>query len=200
MDKYDLYQMEPPPMKSLCEKNQKRILPGEWEERIHFYQGGFIMFRKLRRVKNEISAEEAKLLLKNNKRAAFSVHGDDGYPYTIPINFYYDEEENRIYFHSAKKGHKIDSIKAVDKVCLTTWDEGYLVEGDWAFYVSSCVVFGRAKLIEDRQLTEEKVRQFALKYYPTEEEVEEEIRQDINAVQLVAIEIEHISGKKVHEK
>lgn len=29
------------------------------------------MFRKLRRVKNEISAEEAKLLLKNNKRAAF---------------------------------------------------------------------------------------------------------------------------------
>lgn len=158
------------------------------------------MFRKLRRVKNEISAEEAKLLLKNNKRAAFSVHGDDGYPYTIPINFYYDEEENRIYFHSAKKGHKIDSIKADDKVCLTTWDEGYLVEGDWAFYVSSCVVFGRAKLIEDRQLTEEKVRQFALKYYPTEEEVEEEIRQDINAVQLVAIEIEHISGKKVHEK
>ena len=74
------------------------------------------------------------------------------------------------------------------------------MEGDWAFYVSSCVVFGRAKLIEDRQLTEEKVRQFALKYYPTEEEVEEEIRQDINAVQLVAIEIEHISGKKVHEK
>ena len=43
------------------------------------------MFRKLRRVKNEISAEEAKQLLKNNKRAAFSVHGDDGYPYTIPI-------------------------------------------------------------------------------------------------------------------
>ena len=74
------------------------------------------MFRKLRRVKNEISAEEAKLLLKNNKRAAFSVHGDDGYPYTIPINFYYDEEENRIYFHSAKKGHKIDSIKADDKI------------------------------------------------------------------------------------
>lgn len=158
------------------------------------------MFRKMRRIKNEISAEEAKLLLRNNKRAAFSVNGDDGYPYTIPIDFYYDEDENRIYFHSAKSGHKIDSIKANDKICFTTWNDGYLEEGDWAFYVSSCVVFGRARLIEDRKVTEEKIRKFALKYYPTAEEVEEEIRRDIGRVQLVAIEIEHISGKKVHEK
>lgn len=158
------------------------------------------MFRKMRRVKQEMSAEEAKNLLKNNRRAAFSVNGDDGYPYTIPVNFYYDEEENRIYFHSAKKGHKIDSIKANDKVCFTTWDDGYLEEGDWAFHVSSCVVFGRARLIEDREITEQKVRKLGLKYYPTVEDVEEEIRQDIAAVQLVAIEIEHISGKKIHEK
>lgn len=158
------------------------------------------MFRKIRRKKRELSVGEAKDLLKNNRRAALSVNGDDGYPYTVPINFYYDEAENQIYFHSAKAGHKIDSIKTNDKVCFTTWDDGYLEEGDWAYYVSSCVVFGRAVLIEDRALTEEKVRTFALKYYPTAEEVEDEIRKDISAVQLVAIEIEHISGKKIHEK
>lgn len=61
-------------------------------------------------------------------------------------------------------------------------------------------MFGRAILIEDRALTEEKVRIFALKYYPSAEEVEEEIRKDIQGVQLVAIDIEHISGKRVHEK
>lgn len=158
------------------------------------------MFRKIRRVKNEISVEDAKALLRSNKRAAFSVIGDEGYPYTVPIDFYYDEAENRIYFHSAKKGHKIDSIKANDKVCFTTWDDGYRVEGDWAYYVSSCVVFGRASLIEDRAITEAKLRTFALKYYPTAEEVDAEIKRDIAGVQLVAIDIEHISGKKVHEK
>ncbi len=158
------------------------------------------MFRKIRRIKNEIPVEEAKILLRNNKRAAFSVNGDDGYPYTIPINFYYDEDENRIYLHGAKKGHKIESIKANDKICFTTWNDGYLEDGDWAFHVSSCVVFGRAKLIEDRNITEEKVRRLALKYYPTVEEVEEGIKRHIDGVQLVAIEIEHISGKKVHEK
>ena len=144
--------------------------------------------------------EEAKELLRNNKRAAFSVNGDDGYPYTIPINFYYDEEENKIYFHGAKKGHKIDSIKKNDKVCLTTWNDGYVDDGDWAYHVSSCVIFGRARLVDDIRITEEKIRKFALKYYPSAEEVEEEIKIGIKGVQLVEIEIEHISGKKVHEK
>ena len=88
------------------------------------------MFRKIRRIKNEISIEDAKELLRTNKRAAFSVHGDDGYPYTVPINFYYDEPENRIYFHSARAGHKIDSIKANDKVCFTTWNDGEKENGD----------------------------------------------------------------------
>lgn len=158
------------------------------------------MFRKTRRLKNEITTEEAKALLRNNKRAAFSVNGDNEYPYTIPINFYYDEAENKIYFHSAKRGHKIDSIIKNEKVCLTTWDDGYVDDGDWAYRVSSCVVFGRARLVEDGKTTEEKIRKFALKYYPSAEEVEEEIRRGIQNVQLVEIEIEHISGKKVHEK
>jgi hypothetical protein len=163
-------------------------------------RGKLTMFRKMRRIKKEISQEEAKDLLRHNKRAAFSVNGDDGYPYTVPIDFYYDEAENRIYFHSAKQGHKIDALKENDKVCFTTWDDGYLLEGDWAYHVSSCVVFGRARLIEDAKLTEEKVRALALKYYPTEKEVEEEIAKDLKATQLIAINIEHISGKRVHER
>lgn len=158
------------------------------------------MFRKIRRIKNEIPADKAKELLKNNRRAAFSVNGDDGYPYTVPINFYYDEEENKIYFHSAKKGHKLDSIINRDKVCLTTWNDGYIDDGDWAYHVSSCVVFGRARLVNDCIITEEKLRKFALKYYPSAEEAEEGIKMGIKGVQLVEIEIEHISGKMVHEK
>ncbi len=159
-----------------------------------------MMFRKVRKSKNEISTEDAKALLRDNKRAALSVNGDDGYPYTVPVNFYYDEAEQKIYVHSAKKGHKIDAMKANDKICLTTWNDGELEDGDWAFHVASCVVFGRAKLIEDRKITEEKIRKFACKYYPSAEEVEEEIKKAINGVQLVAMEIEHISGKRVHEK
>ena len=113
------------------------------------------MFRKMRRFKQQLEQKECIEVLKSQPRGVLSILGEDGYPYGIPIDYWYCEEENRIYFHGAKEGHKIDAIKNNDKICLTTWDDGYLVEGDWAFYVSSCVVFGRAKLIEDRQVTED---------------------------------------------
>lgn len=158
------------------------------------------MFRKMRRAKREIPAEDVKVLLKTNIRGAFSVNGDNGYPFTVPIDFYYEESENRIYFHSAKEGHKIDSIKADDKVCFTTWNDGYLEEGDWAYYVSSAVVFGRARLITNQEVAVEKIKKLAMKYYPTEEEVDAEIAKDMHGVQMVAIDIEHATGKKIHEK
>ena len=158
------------------------------------------MFRKSRRTKKEISVEAAKQLLKQNRRGALAVNGDEGYPYCMPINFYYDEEENRIYFHGSKVGHKIDSIKANDKVCFTTWDDGTLEDGDWAYFVSSCIVFGRAKLIQDYDLALEKIRKLAAKYYPSQEEIEEEISKDFHGVQMICIEIEHISGKRIQEK
>ena len=45
------------------------------------------MFREMRRFKQQVSQDECKKILKDEKRAAFSVIGDEGYPYTIPINF-----------------------------------------------------------------------------------------------------------------
>ncbi len=55
------------------------------------------MFREMRRFKQQITTEECKKVLKEEKRAAFSVIGDEGYPYTIPINFYYDEAGNFLF-------------------------------------------------------------------------------------------------------
>lgn len=57
------------------------------------------MFRQMRRIKQQVSEEECRHILSEEKRAAFSVIGDGGYPYTIPVDFYYDEEDNMIYLH-----------------------------------------------------------------------------------------------------
>jgi len=158
------------------------------------------MFRKMRRFKQAISEEECKKILAEAKRGTFSVIGDHGYPYSLPINFYYDEKDHRIYFHGAKEGHKVDAITHCDKVCFTTWNKGFKKEGCWEWNVSSVIVFGRAKLIQDREVTEDRVRQLALKYYPTKEEAEIELVRGIDRVQLFAIDIEHMTGKLVNEK
>ncbi|MEE0262823.1 MAG: pyridoxamine 5'-phosphate oxidase family protein, partial [Collinsella sp.] len=55
------------------------------------------MFRPLRRKKRAITDEEARELLATCKRGVFAVNGDDGYPYAIPVNYFFDTEHDKIY-------------------------------------------------------------------------------------------------------
>ena len=158
------------------------------------------MFRPLRRKSRAISDEAARDLLERERRGVFAVNGDDGYPFALPVNYYYDREHDRIYFHGAKAGHKVDALKRSDKVCFTVFGNEHFEEGEWAPYVQSTVVFGRCHLVDDAGETEAHVRELALKYYPSAEEVEAEIAKDIKGVQLYEIEIEHLTGKQIQEK
>ena len=156
-----------------------------------------MMFRPLRRTKNLLPESQAKSLLRNEKRGILAVNGDDGYPYAIPVDYYYDGE--KIYFHGAKSGHKVDALNKNNKVCFTVYGHEEFKE-DWAPYLQSTVVFGTCQLIEDRKLTEEKVRLLASKYYPSKEEIEVEIHKAIRSTQLYEITIQHLCGKQIQEK
>lgn len=158
------------------------------------------MFREMRRSKQQISEEECKRVLKEAARGVLSVIGDEGYPYGMPLDFVYDEEENRIYFHCAKEGHKIDAMRANDKVCFTVWDQGFKKEGRWEWNVNSVIIFGKAVLLDDMDLAYTKVRKLAEKYYPDMAEADEELATALTRAQLVAIDIEHMTGKLVNEK
>lgn len=159
------------------------------------------MFREMRRLKQQVSDIECKKILKGEKRAALSVIGEDGYPYTVPINFYYDENDNGIYFHGAKEGHKADAIQKCDKVCFTTWNQGFKKDGGWEWNVTSVVVFGKIKFVDDKTVMEDRLRKMAAKYYPDEEEIEAEMTSPaFHHVQMFEIEIEHMTGKLVNEK
>ena len=76
--------------------------------------------------KQQISEEECIRILSSEKRGVLSMMGEDGYPYGIPLNHWYNPEDGKLYFHGAKTGHKIDAIKANDKVSYCVYDAGYL--------------------------------------------------------------------------
>ena len=84
------------------------------------------MFREMRRKKQELSKEECIDILQTAKTAVLGVVGDNGYPYTVPINFVYAND--KIYFHGAKNGHKIDAINKCNKVSLCIVDKDDVVE------------------------------------------------------------------------
>ena len=158
------------------------------------------MFRPIRKKKNQISDEAAKELLRTSRRGVFAVNGDDGYPYAIPINFLYDEDAQKIYFHGSRAGHKVDSLRACDKVCFTVYGNETIKDEPWAPYMQSLVVFGRCRLLESGEESLALVKRFAMKYYPDESLVDIEIAEGGKAVQMYEITIEHYSGKEVQER
>lgn len=159
------------------------------------------MFRPVRKKANEIGVGEAKKLLRESRRGVLAVNGDDGYPYAVPINYLYDEETQVIIFHGSKVGHKVDALKRSDKVCFTVYgNETVETDEAWAPFLESAVVFGRCHLVADRGESDALCRKFAMKYYPTEKMVDDEVATSGKAVRMFRLQIEHISGKKVQER
>lgn len=158
------------------------------------------MFRDIRRKKNELDAKSTEKLLRETKRGIIAVNGDDGYPYGVPINFLYDESNQKIYFHGSRSGHKVDALRRSDKVCFTVYGNESIKKETWAPFVQSVVVFGRCQLMENTEATLDILKKFAMKYYPSMNLVIEEIADSGDAVQMFEIHIEHKSGKEVQEK
>jgi len=152
----------------------------------------------MRRFKQELDKETCEKILKEEPRGVLAVLGDEGYPYTVPLDYIY--EDGKIYFHGAKVGHKMDAIKKCDKVSFCVYDKGFKKEGDWALNISSVVVFGRIKEIEDREMVFRRVKNLGLKYYPTPESVDEEMKRSAAAVACLELTIEHMTGKIINEK
>lgn len=158
------------------------------------------MFREMRRIKQELPLEEAKSLLMKNKRGVLSLNGEDNYPYALPINFLYDEEENKIYFHGAKSGYKLDCIKNNNKSCFVTYGDQELSDNGWSYYLKSLVAFGEIEIIEDRDLAAKKLIELASKYFPSMEEINEVMERSFKNALVFSLNIQHMTCKRVHEK
>ena len=155
------------------------------------------MFRKMRRFKQELSERECIEVLEREPRGVLAVHGEDGYPYALPMDYIY--LDGKLYFHCAKEGHKLDAISEDNRVSFCVMDQGYREEGQWPLNIKSVVIFGKIRTITSAEETLNMVRQLGLKYYPTPEDVEVEISKAISRVLILELTIDHMTGKLVNE-
>ena len=157
------------------------------------------MFRTMLRAKQRLSEAECLELLKTEKRGVLSVLGDEGYPYGMPLNHYYNPEDGRLYFHSGRLGHKLDALRRCDKASFCVLDGGQRQADDWALGFRSVIVFGRVEFIEDRERIYEITARLSRKFTDDEAYIAEEIRRCGPATCLFALIPEQISGKRVRE-
>ena len=92
------------------------------------------MFREMRRKKQLLPESELTDIVNQATCAVVGVIGDEGYPYTFPISHAFDEESNKLYFHSAVSGHKIDAIKNNPKASFCVVGKDDVVSAEYTTY------------------------------------------------------------------
>lgn len=157
------------------------------------------MFRELTRKNRQISAEECVRVLQGELRGVLSVQGDDGYPYGVPMNFLYCEEEGTIFFHSGLTGHKVDAIRRCDKASFCVYDQGFRKEGEWALNIRSVIAFGRIRVLDNGEEAMEKCRRLCRKFTEDDGYIETEIAGYGAETLFFELIPEYMTGKMVNE-
>ena len=158
------------------------------------------MFRAMRRVNCAISNDAAEKILREGDFGVLALSGDDGYPYSVPINYAF--ADGKIYFHSAKTGHKLDAIRRNDKASFCVVAKHDVIAEEFTTYFISAIAFGRIKIVEDDN-DPEKFRGLKLladKYSSTASVARREMELNrLSAVVIPVMTIEHLTGKAARE-
>jgi nitroimidazol reductase NimA-like FMN-containing flavoprotein (pyridoxamine 5'-phosphate oxidase superfamily) len=153
----------------------------------------------MRRSRQALDKAAITAILKQQPRGVLSVIGDEGYPYAVPMNFWYCEEDGMLYFHGGKAGHRIDALRRCNKACFCIYDEGFRKEGDWALTFGCVVIFGQIHFVEEYERAMEVSRCLSRKFTQDEAYIDQEISSFGQGTVCFALEVEHITGKQVHE-
>ena len=118
----------------------------------------------------------------------------DGKPYCVPLSV--AREGEKLYFHSAQEGHKIDNLRRESRVCLSCVGDVSVVPGEFSLYYESVVLRGRARELD---LRDEKIHALKLicqRFTPDHMSAfDTAIEKGLDITSVWCIEIEEICGK-----
>lgn len=156
------------------------------------------MFREMRRKKQVLTKEEAAAVLRRGTSGVLAVCGDDGYPYAVPLSYVYADD--KIFFHCAKTGHKLDGIARNEKVSFCVIDRDEVVPERYTTHYRSVIAFGKARVLEDETEKRAALEKLAERYSPGQTEGRaQEIKEQIDHLCMVEILVEHMTGKQAKE-
>ena len=157
------------------------------------------MFRELRRKRQALSAQDCAAVLDRRSSGVLALMGDGGYPYAVPLNYVRDGE--KLYFHCAKQGHKVDAVRREPRASFCVIDQDQVVPEEYTSYFRSVIAFGTIRILEDDGEKRAAVEKLAKKYFPTDtpKHREQIIRRDWPPLCMLEMTVEHLSGKQAVE-
>ena len=153
--------------------------------------------REMRRNKQILSNEESIKILERNTAGVLALLGDKDYPYAVPLSYVYID--NKIYFHSAVEGHKVDAIRNHEKASFCVIDTDNVVPEKFTSLYKSAIAFGKVSIVPDEEKLDA-IKLLSDKYSPQfREQGLKEIEETFNRFLIIKLEIEHLSGKQCIE-
>lgn len=154
------------------------------------------MFRKMRRIKQQLSNEENVEILKMATSGVLAVAGDADYPYAVPISFVYNQ--GNIYFHSATNGHKIDAIKRNSKASFCVIHQDDILPEKFTTCYKSVVVFGTTRVLTEDEEIMRAINLLCDKYSPNIDARHraDEINSSYDRMSIIELQVEHMTGKE----
>ncbi len=157
------------------------------------------MFREMKRNKQLLSKEETEAIMSRGKTGVLGICKSNDYPYTVPLNYAY--RNNKIYFHCAEEGQKIDGIKDNNRVSFTVIDKDEIAEELFTTLYRSVIAFGKARIVSDENEKRKALLMLIKKYTPNYiREGQEKIENELHRTGIVEIAIEHMTGKAGKEE
>ncbi|MBQ9406475.1 MAG: pyridoxamine 5'-phosphate oxidase family protein [Desulfovibrio sp.] len=157
-----------------------------------------MLFRELRRKKQQLQESTCKDILRKRTSGVLAVLGDGGYPYAVPLSYVYTGQS--IFFHCALAGHKLDAIAREDKVSFCVIDRDDVQPQTYTTHFASVIVFGRIRILQEAAAKRQALEKLAARYSPEHEEGRQrEIQRFFDKVCVLELRIEHMCGKQAKE-
>ena len=148
-----------------------------------------------RRDKEITDITEIESIIKRAKVCRIGL-SENNFPYVMPLNFGY--KDKCLYFHSAKKGKKIEILKQNNNVCFEMDIDHKLKESDspcdYGMKYSSVIGYGQAFFIEDIEGKREALN-ILMKHYSDKHSFNFNERM-IKRLVIIKVEINQMTGKK----
>ena len=158
---------------------------------------------RIRRTDRAITDEARIIALLHQAQVGFIATSYEDQPYLNANLFWFDEEQRRIYFHTARQGRTRSNIETNPRVSFSIAELGELIPADVALEFSAeyagVVVFGQARVVDESEEAEHGLYGLLKKYFPQHQpgrDYHAITPDELARTSVFAIDIETWSGKQ----
>ena len=157
------------------------------------------MFQVMRRSRQALSWQETEEILRRGTSGVLALAGAEGYPYAVPLSYVYTQ--GILYFHCAKVGHKLESIRRCEKASFCVVDRDEIKPEAYTTYYRSAIAFGRVRILESEEEKRRAIEQLSQQYHPMDTPAHRKavIDREYAPLCMLAFTVEHMTGKQAIE-